>query len=152
MKIALGCDHAGYQLKETVKEHLQSGNYDFFDFGTFGPSPVDYPDIASMVAHSVARKEYTVGIIICGTGVGVSIVANKTAGIRAALCGDTFTARAARQHNDANILTMGSRVTGSGLALDIVDAFLGEEFHGGRHHLRVEKIKLYENMKESQLE
>lgn len=151
MKIALGCDHAGYELKETVKEYLEAENHDYFDFGTFGASSIDYPDIASTVANNVIGNEFTTGILICGTGVGVSIVANKIPGIRAALCGDTFTARASRQHNDANILTMGSRVTGSGLALDIVAAFLGAGFQGGRHQRRVEKIGLYEKMEESQL-
>ncbi len=144
MKIALGCDHAGYELKESIKAFLETENYDYFDYGTFGPSSVDYPDIAFTVARGVANKEFTTGIIICGTGVGVSIVANKTPGIRAALCGDTFTARAARQHNDANILTMGSRVIGSGLALDITAVFLTEKFLGGRHGRRLEKISLYE--------
>lgn len=145
MKIALGCDHAGYRLKEAVKNHLQNKNREIYDFGTFDETSIDYPDIAYTVAENVALGEFDFGIIVCGTGVGVSITANKIRGVRAALCGDTFTARSAREHNNANILTMGARVTGSGLALDIVEAFLDAEFSGGRHHTRVEKIKLYEN-------
>ena len=144
MKIALGCDHAGFRLKETVKEYLQGKNIHVYDFGTFDESPIDYPDIAYTVGKSVQDGKFDFGIIVCGTGVGVSITANKMRGIRAALCGDTFTAHAAREHNHANVLTMGARVIGKGLAQDIVDAFINTSFAGGRHLERVKKINIYE--------
>ncbi|MFY9114440.1 MAG: ribose 5-phosphate isomerase B [Dethiobacteria bacterium] len=144
MKIALGCDHAGFKLKESVQEHLLGKDIYVYDFGTFDESPIDYPDIAYTVGKNVLDGKFDFGIIVCGTGVGVSITANKIRGIRAALCGDTFTAHAAREHNDANILTLGSRVTGTGLALDIVDTFISTAFAGGRHLERIKKIQLYE--------
>lgn len=144
MRIALGCDHAGYLLKEEVKSHLKLRELSVFDFGTFDETSIDYPDISFAVAKNISEGTFDLGILICGTGVGVSIAANKVPGIRAALCGDTFTARAAREHNNANILALGARVVGSGLALDIVDAFLGSKFAGQRHSGRVGKIELLE--------
>ncbi len=145
MTVALGCDHAGFYLKELIKKYLKDKKIYIYDFGTFDETSIDYPDIAFTVGKSVSQGEFDFGIIVCGTGVGVSITANKIRGIRAALCGDTYTARSSREHNNANILTMGSRVIGSGLAIDIVEAFLSTDFLGGRHLTRVEKIKLYED-------
>lgn len=144
MKIAIGCDHGGFQLKGEIISYLKEEGYEVQDFGTYSEESCDYPDYAIKVAESVASKENELGIIICGTGIGVSIVANKVPGIRAALCSDTFSAHATRQHNNANILTMGQRVVGPGLALDIVKTFLTSEFEGGRHERRIEKIKQIE--------
>ncbi|MCX8053068.1 MAG: ribose 5-phosphate isomerase B [Armatimonadetes bacterium] len=141
MRIALGSDHAGFPLKEALKELLESEGYHPQDFGTFSPDPVDYPDIARAVAEAVVDGRFETGILICGTGVGMSIAANKVRGIRAAACSDTYSARMARAHNNANVLTMGSRVVGPGLALDIAKAFLQTEFEVGSRHLRrIEKI------------
>lgn len=144
MKVALGSDHAGYSLKQIVKEHLEELNIEYKDFGCESTASVDYPDYALVVAEAVAKGEFERGILICGTGIGISISANKVPGIRAALCSDTYSARMCRQHNDANILAFGARVIGQGLALDIVDAFLKEEFLGGKHAVRVDKIKKIE--------
>lgn len=140
MKIAIGSDHAGFPLKEEVVKHLKSKGYDFKDFGTYSDASCDYPDFAEVVAKEVANKNYDVGILICGTGIGISIAANKVPGIRAAVCGDTFSAHASREHNNANILAMGARVIGVGTALDIVDSFLNAEFEGERHARRINKI------------
>lgn len=140
MKIALGSDHGGYRLKEEIKRWLNGKGYSTQDFGTYSTDSCDYPDIAIAVAKAVAAGEYARGILICGTGIGVSITANKVPGIRAALCHDAFSAKASREHNDANILTMGERVIGFGLALDIVEVWLSGEFAGGRHQRRVDKI------------
>lgn len=140
MKIALGSDHAGFQLKNEIINHLKNKGVETFDFGTHSKDSVDYPDYAEIVAKEVSNKNYDFGILICGTGIGISIAANKVNGIRAALCGDTFSAHSCREHNDANILALGERVVGAGLALDIVDTFLKAEFLGGRHLNRVNKI------------
>jgi ribose 5-phosphate isomerase B len=140
MKIALGCDHGGYQLKEDIKKLLEEEQLIYHDFGSYNTEAVDYPDVAQQVGEAVAAGTFDRGMIFCGTGIGVSIVANKITGIRAALCHDTFSARAAREHNNSNVLTMGERVIGFGLARDIVKAWLGAEFAGGRHLLRVDKI------------
>lgn len=140
IKIAIGCDHGGFRLKEEIKKMLQDKNYNFQDFGTFSEDAVDYPDIALEVARAVRDGEFDRGILICGTGIGIGIAANKLAGIRAALCHDTFSARASREHNNANILTMGERVIGPGLASDIVKVWLETDFAGGRHQRRVQKI------------
>jgi ribose 5-phosphate isomerase B len=140
MKIALGSDHAGFPLKKVVIEYLQDEGIEFEDFGTFSEDSCDYPDYALKVAEKVADKSYELGILICGTGIGIGIAANKVPGIRAALCGDTFSARASREHNNANILTMGQRVIGPGLAIDIVKTFLSAEFQGDRHQRRIDKI------------
>ncbi|MGE5626817.1 MAG: ribose 5-phosphate isomerase B [Solirubrobacterales bacterium] len=140
MKIALGSDHAGFQLKNEIINHLKDKGIETFDFGTHSKDSVDYPDYAEIVAREVANKNYDFGILICGTGIGISIAANKVKGIRAALCGDTFSAHSCREHNDANILALGERVVGAGLALDIVDTFLKSEFLGGRHLNRINKI------------
>lgn len=141
LRIALGADHGGFQLKEEIKKWLtEKEEYQIQDFGTYSTESCDYPDIALAVAQAVAGKECDLGIIVCGTGIGVSIVANKVPGIRAALCHDTFSAKASREHNDANVLTLGERVTGRGLALEIVEAWLKASFAGGRHQRRVDKI------------
>ncbi|WP_418222857.1 ribose 5-phosphate isomerase B [Clostridium isatidis] len=140
MKIALGSDHGGFELKETIKKFLLTEGYEIKDFGSNSTESCDYPDYALPVAEAVAKKEFDFGILVCGTGIGISIAANKVPGIRAALCSDTFSAHATREHNDANILTLGQRVVGEGLALDIVKTFLNTEFQGGRHQKRIDKI------------
>ncbi|AGX41527.1 ribose 5-phosphate isomerase B [Clostridium saccharobutylicum] len=140
MKIAIGCDHGGFELKNEIIKFLQSEKYEVKDFGTYSTDSCDYPDIAFPVAEAVAQKEFEFGILICGTGIGIGIAANKVPGIRAALCSDTFSAHATREHNNANILTMGQRVVGTGLALDIVNTFLSSKFEGDRHQKRIDKI------------
>lgn len=144
MKIAMGSDHGGLRLKNLVKEHLESQGFEVQDFGTYTEESCDYPDISKVVAKAVVDNTHDFGILICGTGIGIGIAANKVKGIRAALCHDTFSAHATREHNNANILTMGERVVGPGLALDIVDTFLRTEFEGGRHTNRIDKITLLE--------
>ena len=140
MKIALGSDHGGFQLKETIKEWLLENSFEVVDKGTNDEQSCDYPDFGKAVALEVTDGNVDRGIIVCGTGVGISIAANKIKGIRAALCGDTFTARMTRMHNDANILALGQRTTGPGLAIDIVEIWLNTEFEGGRHANRLDKI------------
>ena len=140
MKIALGANHGGFELKEEIKKHLEEKGFEIKDFGTYSTDSCDYPDYALPVAEAVAKKEFDFGILICGTGTGIGIAANKVPGIRAALCSDTFSAHATRQHNDANILTMGERVVGPGLAVDIVKTFLSSSFQGDRHIKRINKI------------
>jgi ribose 5-phosphate isomerase B len=140
MKIAIGSDHGGYSLKMEIIKHLENKNVEFKDFGTYETVSCDYPDYGHRVAEAIVNKEYNLGILVCGTGIGISIAANKVPGIRAAHCTDTFSGRAAREHNNANILCLGERITGPGLALDIVDSFLAGEFLGGRHATRVDKI------------
>ncbi len=142
--IAIGCDHGGYALKKVVMEYLDDKGIAYKDFGSFSPDPVDYPDIAMEVAEAVGRGEFENGILICGTGIGIGIAANKVPGVRAALCNDTFSARASKEHNNANILTFGERVIGPGLALDIVDTWLNSKFTGNRHQRRVDKISQIE--------
>ncbi|AYE34732.1 ribose 5-phosphate isomerase B [Clostridium septicum] len=140
MKIALGSDHGGIELKEEIINYLKSEGYEIKDFGTCTKDSCDYPDYAVPVAEAVAAKEFDFGILVCGTGIGIGIAANKVPGIRAALCSDTFSAHATREHNNANILTLGQRVVGPGLALDIVKTFLNTKFEGGRHQTRIDKI------------
>lgn len=145
MKIAIGADHGGVELKDVVAEHLTERGFEFKDFGTFGKNAVDYPDIGQAVAEAVAAGEFDRGIVICGTGIGISISANKVPGIRCALLSDVFSAKATRQHNDANMMAMGGRVMGPGLALELVDAFLDTEFsEGERHKKRIAKIAAIE--------
>ncbi|ADL13717.1 ribose 5-phosphate isomerase B [Acetohalobium arabaticum] len=141
MKVALGSDHGGYELKEEVKRYLEEARIDYKDFGAYSTDSVDYPDIAIPVAEAVSEGKYERGILICGTGIGMSITANKFKGVRAALCHDIFSAKATREHNDSNLLTMGDRVIGKQLALEIVKVWLDTEFHGGRHARRINKIK-----------
>lgn len=144
MKVAIGADHGGYRLKEDIKGLLEDLGVDYKDFGTHSTESVDYPDVALPVAQSVADGLFDRGILICGTGIGIGIAANKVKGIRAALVHDTFSAHASREHNDANILTMGERVIGPGLARDIVTIWLATDFESGRHERRVEKIMAIE--------
>ena len=139
-KIALGCDHAAYQLKEQIKTHLLAKGLEVKDFGTFDETSVDYPDYAFFVGKAVTSGECSRGIVLCGTGIGISIAANKIPGVRAALCHDLFTAEACRQHNNANVLAMGARVLEPELALQILDVWLKTEFEGGRHQRRLDKI------------
>lgn len=134
--IALASDHGGYQLKEAVKKHLEKRGLEYKDFGTYSEASCDYPIYGKKAAMAVASGECDRGIIICGTGIGISITANKIPGIRAALCTDCFCAEATRQHNDANILAMGGRVVGEGLALKIVDTFLDTPFSNDERHVR----------------
>lgn len=140
MKIALACDHGGLNLKNAIKNHLEKKGYEVLDFGTDTTDSVDYPDFAYKAAKSVVDKESECGILVCGTGIGIGIAANKVKGIRCATLGDTFSARMTKAHNDANMIALGERVTGIGLGLDIVDAYLNSSFEGGRHQLRVDKI------------
>ena len=140
MKIAIGCDHGGFELKNEIIKFLKGENYEVKDFGTYSTDSCDYPDVALPVAEAVAAKEFEFVILICGTGIGIGISANKVPGIRAALCSDTFSAHATREHNNANILTMGQRVVGTGLAIDIVKTFLSAKYEGGRHENRLNKI------------
>lgn len=134
--IAIGSDHGGFELKQEIIAHLEKRGLSCKDFGTFSKDSCDYPIYAKAVAKAVASGEYERGILICGTGIGVSITANKIHGIRAALCGDCFSAEATRLHNDANILALGARVLGPGLALKIVDTFLDTPFSGDERHAR----------------
>jgi len=144
MEIALACDHGGFLLKKEIAAYLQEKGIPFEDFGVFSEEAADYPDQALSVAEAVKEGRFRRGIILCGTGIGVAIAANKVPGVRAALCHDTFSAKACREHNDANVLTMGQRVIGPGLALDIVEIWLKTEFQGGRHARRVAKIEAIE--------
>lgn len=134
--IALGCDHGGYALMQEVKAHLEKRGLEYKDFGTYSEESCDYPVFAKKAANAVASGECDKGILICGTGIGISITANKIKGIRAALCGDCFSAQATRQHNDANMLALGARITGPGLALMIVDTFLDTPFSEEERHAR----------------
>ena len=140
MKIAIGADHAGFKLKEIVKVHLESKGFEVKDFGCYSDDRVDYPDIAHPLAVSVENKEFDFGVLICGTGNGISMTANKHKGIRSAICWNSDVAALARQHNDANILTMPARCISDDEAKKCVDVFFSSEFEGGRHKDRVEKI------------
>ena len=140
MKIAIGNDHAGVDLKNSLSEHLLENGHTVDDYGTNSIEKVNYPVFAEVVAKKVASGEYDCGVLICGTGVGVSIAANKVKGIRAAACSEPSTARLAKEHNNANIICVGARMVGEQMATDIVDAYIGAEFEGGRHAKRVELI------------
>ncbi|MGL5357275.1 MAG: ribose 5-phosphate isomerase B [Cetobacterium sp.] len=142
MKIALGADHGGFALKEIIKNHLEAKGFEVLDKGSYSTDSVDYPTFAKSVAKSILEAEADFGILICGTGIGISIAANRFKGIRAALCSNTTMAKLTRQHNDANILALGARMTGDILALEIVDQFLETEFEGGRHLTRIDAIEL----------
>lgn len=144
MKIALACDHGGLNLKNTVIEYLKQNGYEYVDFGTDSMASCDYPDFALPAAECVASGECVKGILICSTGIGVSIVANKVPGVRCAHCHDVYCATFTRLHNDANVLAMGEKVVGTGYALQIVEAFLTTKFEGGRHQRRVNKIAAVE--------
>lgn len=140
MKIGIGSDHGGFQLKEFLKDELQDQGIEFEDFGTFSNESVDYPDFGKAVGEAVAKGQVEKGIVICGSGIGISIAANKVHGVRCALCGDILSARLSREHNDANVLAMGGRLIGTTLASEIVKMFFQTEFQGGRHKGRIEKI------------
>lgn len=150
MKIVLASDHGGFELKEAIKEHLINKGYDLTDIGVYDTKSVDYPDYGKKAALMVANKEAEKGIIVCGTGIGISIAANKVKGVRCALCTNEYMARMSRMHNNANMLALGGRVTGIGLAIDMVDAWLTAEFEGGRHENRVSKIMDIEISKEEE--
>ncbi len=140
--IALGCDHGGYELKQEIMQYLDNHGLEYKDYGTYSEAACDYPDYAGAVARAILSKECDRGILICGTGIGISIAANRYPGIRAANCTDCFMAEATRQHNDANILALGARVLGVGSALKIVDTFLNTEFSNDERHIRrIEKIE-----------
>ncbi len=140
MKIGIGSDHGGFQLKEYIKEYLDKEGISYVDYGTTSSESVDYPDYGKKVAEAVINGEVERAIVICGTGIGISIACNKVKGIRCALCGDTYSARMSREHNNANVLALGARVIGVDLAVEIVRTWLKSEFAGGRHEKRVNKI------------
>ena len=146
MHIALGCDHRGLSLKHLIMNLLTEMGHSCHDFGCYDDSSVDYPDVAREVAEAVAEGRFERGILICSTGIGMSIVANKVRGIRAALCSDVLSARRARQHNDANILCLGQEVVGQDMAQEVVKAYLAAEFEGGRHQRRLQKIAAMESL------
>ena len=139
--IAIGSDHGGFELKNILIEYLKENGYEYKDLGCYDANSVDYPDIATLVCKEVSSKNVRFGILVCGTGLGMSIAANKVHGIRAALCCDTYSARVSRAHNNANILCIGERVIGEHLALDITDIWLKTGFEGGRHKRRVDIIE-----------
>lgn len=141
MQIIIGSDHGGYRLKEEIAEYLKSKGISVFNAGTYSTESCDYPVIAKDVALRVLATPDAKGILVCGTGIGISIAANKVKGIRASHCTDTYSARMTVQHNNSNILCLGERITGTGLALDIVDAWLGAKFEGGRHQKRIDLIE-----------
>ena len=140
MKIAIGCDHGGFVLKGQLIKYLEQNNNQFKDCGTYNTDSCDYPDYAEKVAQAVLHEGFDRGILICSTGIGISIAANKIKGIRCALCHDVYSAKYTRYHNDANVLAMGAKIIGEGLMTEIVSAFLNSEFEGGRHQRRVDKI------------
>lgn len=144
MKVSLGCDHGGYELKEAVKKHLDETGVEYVDCGTYSLDSVDYPDYAKAACEKIQSGECELGLIFCSTGIGISIAANKMKGIRCCVCSDTYSAKYTRMHNDANVLSMGGKVVGPGLACEMVDLFLGTEFEGGRHQRRVDKITALE--------
>ncbi|KUG05293.1 ribose 5-phosphate isomerase b [hydrocarbon metagenome] len=143
MRIAIGSDHAGFSMKQEIVNELSAEGYEIVDCGTHSSESVDYPDIAQAVAGKVLEDDI-LGVLICGTGIGISIAANKIAGIRAALCHDPYTAKLAREHNDANIIAVGARISGPGIALEMIKTFINGKFQGGRHQRRVEKIDCLE--------
>ena len=134
--IAIGCDHGGFELKKAIMAHLEKRGLEYRDYGTYSDASCDYPVYGKAVAQAVAAGDCEKGILICGTGIGISITANKVPGVRAALCSDCFSAQATREHNNANVLALGARVLGEGLALKIVDTFLDTEFSNDERHVR----------------
>ena len=144
MKIALGADHGGYELKEEIKKHLDSRGIPYVDFGTNSTASIDYPDVAVPPCKAVQSGECDFALLFCGTGVGISMAANRMKGIRACCCSDGFSAKYTRLHNDANALCLGGRVVGPGLACELVDLFLDTPFEGGRHQHRVDKLTALE--------
>jgi ribose 5-phosphate isomerase B len=152
MRIALGCDEAGLPLMDVVRAYLKEKGIETLDFGVFNTNPVDYPDIAVTASEAVASGSCDRGVLICGTGIGMCITANKIPGVRAALCHDTYSAERARKSNDAQVLTMGARVIGPELAKSILDAWLASEFAGGRSTAKVEKMKQVDHRYRQQME
>ena len=144
MKIALGCDHGGYDLMQTVKAHLEEQGHLTFYFGTFSHDSCHYPEFGAKAAHAVAEGQCDLGVVICTTGIGISMAANKIPGVRCALCSDCYSAEMTRRHNDANMLALGANVVGAGLARKIVDTFLSHDFEGGRHAVRVGMLSAIE--------
>ena len=145
MKLAIGCDHGGFELKEAVRGYLEENNIPYEDFGAYNTDSIDYTPIAAKAAKAVASGEADYGILVCSTGIGISIAANKVKGIRAALCTNEFCAEMTRRHNNANILCMGGKVIDKETALKLVDIFLHTEFEGGRHQRRIDQIAQIEN-------
>lgn len=145
MKIAIGADHGGFELKEGLKTYLDEINVSYIDCGTYSTDSVDYPDIAKATCDKVVSGECELAILVCGTGIGISIAANKVKGIRCCACSESFSAKMCRIHNNANVLALGGRVIGIETAKELVNAFLANEFEGGRHEKRVEKIMALEN-------
>jgi len=143
MKIYLASDHGGFELKEVIKDYLKEEGYNVEDLGTHNEDSVDYPDFGIKVGEAVVQDEDSIGIVMCGTGIGISIAANKVKGVRCALCSQVFSAEMAKKHNNANVIAMGGRVTGKDLGKRIVKAFLDEKFEGGRHQRRIDKIMNY---------
>ena len=143
--IAIGCDHGGFELKEHIKKHLEAIGEEYKDYGTYSEDSVDYPDCAAPVCKAVQDGTADKGILICGTGIGISMAANKHKGIRAAACSEHFSAKYTRLHNNSNVLCLGGRVIGVGTALELTDLFVDTEFEGGRHQKRVDKITEIEN-------
>ena len=141
LKIAIGSDHGGFELKEKVRKKLEKMGYEYYDMGSYDETPVDYPLVAKAIAGDVADGKFDRGIIICGSGVGVSITANKIPGVRAVNCSELYCAKMSRLHNNANVLTMGGRVIGQDVAFEIVKIWLETEFEGGRHQKRVDMIE-----------
>lgn len=144
-KLAIGCDHGGFELKQSIIDYLKENNIDFVDYGSYNTDSVDYPDIALKVADAIVSGSAKLGILVCGTGIGMSMAANKVKGIRAAVCSETFSAQFTRLHNDANILCLGGRVVGPGVATQMVDVFLKTHYEGGRHARRVAAVMDIEN-------
>ena len=142
--IALACDHAGFPLKEELKKHFDEIGVSYVDYGTDSLASVNYPDYAHTLCTALQQGTHDLGILVCGTGIGMSMAANKHKGIRAAVLSDTFSARMTRMHNDANVLCLGARVVGAGLAFDIVDLFIGTEYEGGRHQKRVDMVNAFD--------
>ncbi len=140
-KLGLGSDHGGFELKEQLKGYLEEKGYEVVDYGTYSEESVDYPEIGRKVAHAVIGEEVELGILVCGTGIGIGISANKVEGIRCAMCSDTYSARMSRAHNNANMISLGGRVVGRDLAFEIIDTWLSTDFEGGRHERRVNKIE-----------
>jgi ribose 5-phosphate isomerase B len=149
--VALGADHAGFPLKEAIKSWLISGGFDVVDLGTHSAESVDYPDFAVAVGGAVTAGKADRGVLVCGTGIGMAMAANKVPGARAASCSDAYTARMSREHNDANILALGARITSRDAAIEILEIWLGAEFAGGRHARRVEKIVALDHVREQEL-
>jgi ribose 5-phosphate isomerase B len=150
MKIVLGSDHAGFELKADLRTYLSERNIGVCDLGVAGEAPSDYPEMARIVAEKISRKEFERGILVCGSGIGMSIVANRFPGVRAALCHDLTTARMSREHNDANLLVLGGRLIGKGLAREMTQVWLESTFQGGRHQRRLDQIEFLDReMRES---